>query len=184
MFELFIALFGGLYYGTKILREKSALKASDARCKRTSEVLNTLCCDTFVECSVMNSLMKSDSRITVLNTIADELKYVFGDNWISHYKPKTELSFDYISTSKRFENGNPWWVAINILLAKQGKISRLMGMYSIKGSDESVDIQKKTLEIMEKCIQKYHPNYYVVITPDNSGYISCIKGNVRWDSHL
>lgn len=184
MFELFIALFGGLFYGTKILSEKSSLKASNARRKRRSEVLRSLFCDTATECRVIDSLAKSDSRFVVLNTIADELKYLFGDDWMDYYKPGIDLPSNYISTSKSYKTGLPWWMAENILVAKQGKISTLMCIRDLIGSDEAVDVQKKTLGIMEKYIQKYHPNYYLVITPDNSGYISCVKGYARWDCRL
>lgn len=181
MFELFIALFGGLYYGTKILGEKSAVKASNARFKRASEIFDTLDCSTEDECNVINSLLEPKDRIVALNTISDELEYIFGDNWISKYKPETELPFKYINTFGGDMTGNPWWVAINVLIAKQGKLNRLLRTHSIWGTDDSVNVQKKTFDMIEKCIQKYHPEYYIVIVPD---YYGCSKGYVRWNFEL
>lgn len=179
--ELFIALFGGLYYGTKILREKSAAKASDATFKRASEIFDTLDCSTEDECNVINLLIKPDSRIKTLNTISYELKYVFGDDWISNYRPQTELPFKYISTFGDGDTGNPWWVAITVLLAKQGKLRRHLAIHSMWGDDNAIDIQKKTFDMIEKCIQKYHPEYHIVIVPDKCGYS---KGFVRWNFQL
>lgn len=181
MFELFIALFGGLYYGTKILREKSATKVSDSKFRKASEIFETLHCSVEDECSVINSLMKPKDRVMTLNTISDELEYIFGDNWMSKYKPETELPFKYVSTFGSDRTGNPWWVAINVLLANQGKLNALLRTHSLWGTDDAVNIQKKTFDMIERCIQKYRPEYYIVIVPDNFGGS---KGFVRWNFQL
>ena len=181
MFELFIALFGGLYYGTKILGEKSAAKASDARFKRSSAILDTMDCSTDDEINTFYLLTKPDSRMEALNTIADELRYIFGNDWASKYEPQKEFSYKYISLFADDHTGNQWWAAVYILLAKQQKLRRRLRLHSIWGDAEHVNIQKRTFDMIEKCIQKYHPEYHIVIVPDNYGGS---KGFVRWNFEL
>ena len=41
MFEFFLALFGGLYYGTKMVNEKSQTRKADARTKELIDTLNS-----------------------------------------------------------------------------------------------------------------------------------------------
>ena len=41
MFEFFLALFGGLYYGTKMVNEKSQTRKADAQTKELIDTLNS-----------------------------------------------------------------------------------------------------------------------------------------------
>ncbi len=161
--------------------EKSKAKANNAKFKSSLEIFKTLDCSAEDECNVINSLTKPDSRIKNLNTISDELKYVFGDNWISNYRPQTELPYKYISVLGRGDTGDPWWVAICLLIAKQGKLRRLLNWHSMWGDDKAIDVQKKTFDMIEKCIQEYHPKYHIFVVPDEYG---CSKGFVKWNFEL
>ena len=115
MFEFFIALFGGLFYGGKHVNYKSKVK----QVKHSEELHNEISCS--YEYLTNTKKWFLDDRCGILNSISDDLQEVFGKQW-------RELFCDTVvfgtipNTGMVNRYANQWEIALNIYISKKGYV--------------------------------------------------------------
>ncbi len=171
MFEIFIALFGGLYYGTKILDDKAKSRAYTNKRNFDEMCFGKVSADFETVFQAEERLRNSETCGKALQSIESELRYVFGEHWRGKYEKRFMCFAD--------SRGDPWWVATQLLLAKDGKVAFTNSMHSLKGYPEMIDAQIRTFKMIEKEIQKEHPTYHIVIKPATSGGTNA--GWITWE---
>ncbi len=156
MFEFFIALFGGLFYGNKYSREKAKEKEYyNERISRESlynDILARYGASSKLE-SDTRELIKDTKRFkdVCFDLLSEDFFYAIGADWKERVFPsrimlrpddfKSYIPFYYISD----------W-AYHLLLARSGKIDRmrLTNGYTIGGLDyKDIDIR------FAECIEKH-----------------------------
>lgn len=187
MFEFFIALFGGLFYGGVALSERSNNKRLDKFHDNVEEWRNLLNgCDARyeIECQLRNP----DTRWEALNSIADQLKFVYGDDWETLYYSEPAFG-DY--------RWSVWVQAAQILVAKQGKLAMDMGLFCNTIRLDFMNEGERTVvlrvfQVVERYIQEYlnsnhpdKPNIMLYFVPEmkiktrHSG-----KREIYWDEKI
>lgn len=129
MFEFFIALFGGMYYGGKILSEKTDKKVLNAKRSTYDSIRHSIINFDGIKKLEMEFRV---NRLEILNELSDELKYILGDNYLDLYgkykfrdSVNNELDRKYHldSLPSIFGQGrieNIWNLAFMVYLAKNG----------------------------------------------------------------
>lgn len=151
MFEFFIALFGGLFYGGKYSKEKSKLKDYEQRrmiYDSTYDSISSRYMASFETEHWAQDFVSSGKHYDELcDWFADDFEYVFGTNWkeILHIPPIHPAPKTFIEIS----NHGTW--VYHLLLAKQGKIDHgVFGYgYPIGGVNEK-DMTVKFAERIER----------------------------------
>lgn len=185
MFAFFVAFFGVIYLVGRCAWEKSLDRAIEAREKRYREIINKLT-DNELE-SQMRSKMNCKKpyysspayeiskkvRWDMLREIPNEdLIYVFGANWEAIFT-KERVYLPYASSGIYEAFGSIWEVAFNIWLSSKNLISSRHTSYYhtrfvIRGLPEEMDktqVALKACKIIERNIQKKHPEYFMCINP-------------------
>lgn len=157
MFEFFIALFGGAYYGGKIAVEQQQHqkfeKWNDTRRDIDIKLGN------FNRNEIFQTLEDSERRWNLLNIISEDLKEVFGDSW------KEELNSCEFArqTDMRIQ---PWGIVYHIILSKKGAIDTLVGRYNL---DFVSEFQRNRIikagKVLERNIRKRYPQLSLVFCP-------------------
>lgn len=146
MFELFIALFGGLYYGNKYTTENSKLKAYDQKQNiwqnEYTGIKFKYGADYETEQWAKEFVASGKHYDEICNWFSEEFRYVFGDDW------RKKLVIPTPSRNLRQLYGNkvfPWslpcahvmWV-YHLLLAQRGKIDdwAISQGYPVGGIDD------------------------------------------------
>lgn len=187
MFEFFIALFGGLFYGGVTLSERSNNKRLDKFHDNADEWRNLLNgCDTRyeIECQLRNP----DTRWELLNSIADQLEFVYGKDWESLYYSEPAFG-DY--------RWSQWVQAAQILVAKQGKLAMDMGLSIGYIQLNLMDESERTVVLrVFQVVEQYIQEYLNVNHPDKPGILlyfvpkqefkrrSSGKPQVVWNDHI
>ena len=188
MFEFFIALFGGLFYGGVALSERSNNKRLDKFHDNVDEWKNLLDgCDVMRETE--RQLTNPDTRWEALNSIADQLKFVYGEGWETLYYSEPSFRGDY--------RWSQWIQAAQILVAKRGKIDVDMGLYRgielsfMNESERAVVL--RVFQVVEQFIQEYlninHPDkpsillYFVPEMKIKTRH-SSRKPEIYWNDHI
>lgn len=159
MFEFFIALFGGLFYGGKYINETQALKNCDKQRELHALTYNDIqtryVADLQTEHEVRDFISSGKHFEDLCNWFQDDFRYVFGDTWRDKLQipPKHPvLNFKFYKKDDLFSlpNNHITWV-YHLLLAKQGKIDHkvLSNGYPIGGVNEK-DITVKFAECIER----------------------------------
>ena len=131
MFEIFIALFGGLFYAGKYSNEKAKLKAYDDRQNAWMSTLESI--QSRYVASYETGLWAKDFISSgehydeICSWFAEEFRYVFGKDW----KEKLRIPTKFLPMSCIYGKQYPWlmpsahvmWV-YHLLLAKKGKIDQ------------------------------------------------------------
>lgn len=129
MFEFFIALFGGLFYGNKYSNEKSKLKAYDERRAiheaTYNDVQSRYVASYETERWAKDFVSSGEHYDEICSWFAEEFRYVLGKDW----KEKLRIPTKFLPMSCIYGKQYPWsmpsahimWV-YHLLLAKQGKI--------------------------------------------------------------
>jgi len=113
MFEFFIALFGGAYYGGKYLKEKSDDIEYQKRADNSYEWSKKI--DFMWSMEPFDKLDDPKERWDLLESMSDDLTYVFGENW------REQLSA--VKYEKRiWLNEQPWGLIYHIALSNIGKV--------------------------------------------------------------
>ena len=131
MFEFFIALFGGIYFGRKYSNDRSRTVEFDNNSKNKTTVLNELRLPYNLPFSYKwYDIQKGlDDRVSMLNDVSEELEYIFGKGWrklyenyASNYTGKKPQRFEkyWMNTDGSKAKGDLWGVAYNIWLSKKG----------------------------------------------------------------
>lgn len=135
VFDLFLALFGGAYYATKISTDKAQKRNAEFERENKTRSYNEITSDYFaikrdVETKYITALCNHNTRSQTLETISGELLQVYGTDWENAFK-KFNLPDPNVSRTQRAKKtasrecelllhrpGNPWWAALTILIAK------------------------------------------------------------------
>lgn len=148
MFELFIALFGGLFYCGKTLNEKARSKEFDRDMKCRNDTMANIrdkyAADDELTQQTKKIITSGKHFEDICNWLAEDLEYVFGDDW----KKKLNLSAPFIET--HIPSSHEMWV-YHLLLAKKGKIDFWVVTqgFPIGGIDEK-DMNIKFAECIER----------------------------------
>ena len=132
---------------------------------------------------IANQIKSPDTRIVVLEEISDELEEIYGKNWREifrnlPYRQTQTITLDY-----------DCGIAFHILCSKKGKLPKLFSdWYEMMGNEEVREKKIKTCKIIEKNIQKVHPELEIVfmpgkkILPDKSirYYTELYRGKLKW----
>lgn len=163
MFEFLFALFGGAYWGGKLLEERSRISQGKARQKIYEGVT-----DKIVRLPA-GDYKPPETRgefWVMCESISDDLHYIFGDNW------RTRLNFPLIpyygSICNRINDRqmftHPTQIAYHVWLSKKGYYgSAFLGGYNYKAfgdtnSPENQELVLRTLKTIEKNLQIAHPD--------------------------
>lgn len=148
MFDFFVSLLGGAYYGTKIVSDKTGAKAYDRAARaRSAWHEDRLCC---WEAQVVDSTLEEDLRNTILLSLSsDEQRKKVWDEVHSAYMQMPSrreeiyalspdlmnisnfhifgysgpISYGQLSTKQKQEAESNWLnETLDIMLAKRGKI--------------------------------------------------------------
>lgn len=184
MFELFAALFGGAFLAGRSIRNAALDSLIEARNKRYREIVDELTKGTLegqmrdkmewkrrYGCPTYDEVQKV--RWDMLREIPNEdLVYVFGANWEAIFT-KERVYLPYASSGIYEAFGSIWEVAFNMWLSSKHLISSRHTSYYhtrfvIRGLPEEIDktqVALKACEIIERNIQKKHPEYFMCINP-------------------
>ena len=147
MFEFFIALFGGLFYGNKYSNEKAKLKAYDDRQNAWMSTLESIqsryVASTELERWAKGFILKGDHFDDICNWFAEDFRYVFGANWKDKLRipPKAPILDPKVYKNDAYSFSVPanhiTWV-YHLLLAKKGKIDHNIPFsgYGVGGIDD------------------------------------------------
>lgn len=146
MIELFIALFGILFYGTKYLGDRASKREYDRKWE-ISENYRKRIAD-FEKDTVVSGRFHQD-RWSALREISSSLEKVFGENWEGVFR-ETPFVKSYINqfSVAHFGFGDVWNVAYHIYLAKHGvcmanKYDIIMKIRGVNEPDNSHEISKE-----------------------------------------
>lgn len=159
MFEFFISLFGGLFYGNKYRNEKAKLKAFDERQKAYSltrdDIEARYVANYELEKWAKDFILSGQHLEDICNWFAEDFRYVFGAYWKNKLQipPKPPVLNPQIYKQEAYSFMLPvnhiTWV-YHLLLAKKGKIDHgVPGFgYPIGGINEK-DMTVKFAECIE-----------------------------------
>ena len=142
MFEFFIALFGGIFYGNKYSKEKSSMIKADKRLEdifiKRANLQKELEASNDLSDKIKNYIACGRNYDTICKELENEFKYIFGVKWkdILTIPPDCSCTFSLPS-----EHG--YWV-YHLLLAKQGKMDNwaILSGYPIGGiKDKDMNIK-------------------------------------------
>lgn len=173
MFEFFIALFGGLYYGGKYSREQSrdltAQKRIENHKKQRAQIEQCFAASYQEEQEAKNYILSGDNFKDICNKFADDFKYVFGNGWtkVLRIPPRAPVLDPKVYRDDAFSFYIPvnhiYWVYA-LELASRGKVDRWMlsSGYSIGGISDS-DIHIKFTQRLEMYLRRYSPDVKLVL---------------------
>lgn len=175
MLDLFIALFGGLYYGGKYIHEKTKLNKYNYNAsvwqKHCDDLRSSLCISIEDEYRVQDYVLTGVHYEEICESYAEDFEFVFGSKWIEALRipPLPPVLDPKIYKDEAYYFGNPYnhiyWV-YRLILASKGKVdswSLTMGM-PIRGSKENREMGIKFAQCIEKRLrQSGHPNLTFVL---------------------
>ena len=159
MFEFFLALFGGLFYGKKYSGAKTKLKAYDDRrnvwISTLEDIQSRYVASMELERGVKDLILKGNHFEDICNWLSEDFRYVFGANWKDKLSipprapvldPETYKNDAY---SFSIPANHITWV-YHLLLAKKGKIDHKIPLngYDIGGMADK-DMTIKFAECIE-----------------------------------
>lgn len=176
MFELFIALFGGLYYGTKILGEKSAHNRIEAeRNKRFSDMeadykrWRAEMTDEDLHVDLHDGLQKNPEAL--FSEIVDDV------NSLGLY-PHISTYTDFFAAIYKSEFTSDWEykIPIDMLMAKHGKIQSIHAISAIwspgtlgQSGKEKWKRHHKFMLWLDKELQKHGAEPMLFLPTEKSG---------------
>lgn len=133
MFEIFILLFGGIYFGIKYINDKNKAKESENKLKemqiRREYIQNKYCADMETSLKIKEYILCGEHFNEICDTFESDFQYVFGDDWREKLRipPKPPILDPKIYKSDAYSFLMPinhiYWV-YHLMLAKEGKIDR------------------------------------------------------------
>lgn len=185
MFEFFLALFGGAYYGGRFFFERASSRAFDTWNERSVALDNKIKASIQKTIRVEELLTNRRSRMSVLYSIFPELTEIYGDEWMElFYKAEAkDIEMGYMRT--------PMCIAFNILLSKEGYTPNYGWRNCRLWGDD--DVRSKTIKaywIIEKNIRKMHGDEFeIVFVPDIETYkplkyYECMYGKMMWKHNV
>ena len=152
-------IFGG-YIAWKLIDDRATKEALDDFMNKEERINNDIKLSSSESDYIASQIKSFDTRIMVLEEISDELEEIYGENWREifenlPYRQTQTLTLDY-----------DCGIAFHILCSKKGKLPKLFSdWYEMIGNEEVREKKIKTCKIIEKNIQKVHPELEIVFMP-------------------
>ena len=155
MLDFFIALFGGLFYRTKLASDKSKIKDFDDKLSNDNQRRNELKSKYKASYELLNKieryLISGKNYDEICNNFADDFEFVYGSNWrkkilIPHgYRGKPDSIY--------FPLSDVYWV-YNLILADNGKMD-VFKMYDgfVVSSIDNQDRDRKYAQCIAKRLE-------------------------------
>lgn len=154
VFELFIALFGGLYIAGRCAYDNSKSREADTRTstlnERRNSIENRYVADIETREQTKEYIRCGKYFEDICNTLCDDLHYALGNDW----KSKLQIPKGYACrTLAMYPDKHEYWI-YHLLLARQGKIDIFISSsgYGI-GGIYSKDMCIKFAECIERELQ-------------------------------
>lgn len=151
VFELFIALFGGLYIACRCAYDNSKSREADTRIstmnERRNAIENRYVADIETRERTKEYIRCGKHFEDICNTLCDDLRYALGNDW----KNKLQIPKGYTPKNlAMYPDKHEYWI-YHLLLAKQGKIDVFISTsgYGI-GGIYSKDMCIKFAECIER----------------------------------
>lgn len=163
MFELLIALFGGIFYYGMISSEKATEKAYEKNKKERYDFHKSVSLSEDEDAMLIRTFIHGnfESQQSILNSISSELEEIYGENWIDNYP---EGGSEYWSMRLR----EPWGIAYHILASKMHKLALFDSYrYSLSGGlGEKRGIYViRACKIIERNMQERYPELKLWFVP-------------------
>ena len=81
MFDLFLALFGGAYYISKIKQDKRSTKDYDNHHKSSKNLRANVCCSAHEDLNLRSMLRDPAQKEDILSFVSSDLSNIYGCNW-------------------------------------------------------------------------------------------------------
>ena len=122
MFELFIALFGGMYYACRFAYDNQKSREADYRIEmwkqRKNDIDSRYVADLETRERTKEYIRCGKHFEDICNALCDDLRYVLGTDW----KSKLQIPKGYAwKALALYPDRHEYWI-YHLLLAKQGKI--------------------------------------------------------------
>ena len=163
MSGFFAGLFGGLYYTGKILNERAENKLYEKRRNDYKSIADQIICPLGYD--EYKAPRTREAFWIMAESISEDLKYVFGENWRAEVNFPLILNYDLVCTEQESRGmfTHPLQVVYEIWLSKKGKISWLrsrrfhLAGFVYANNEETRGIVLRACEIIEKNLQEAHP---------------------------
>lgn len=179
-------IFGG-YVAWKLIDDRATKEVYDNFRDRTERIANDIKLPSKESEYIEKQIKSPDTRIMVLEEISDELEELYGENWREifgnlPYRQTQTITLDY-----------DCGVAFHILCSKKGKLPKLFSdWYKLMGNEEVIDRKIKACKIIEKNIQKIHPELEMVFMPGKKVisnknvkfYTELYRGEIIWKHNI
>ncbi len=171
LLDLFIALFGGLYYGGKYASEKSKLKEfntqQEAWYQQKDRLEMLYAADYALEKQTRDFILCKNNFNEIRELLSSDLEYALGKDWETNF-----FMFPYDFSSPRRTIGTPnlsYWV-YHLLLSKKGKmdIFRMSSGYDIYLPAEQESI--RFLQCIEKNLIEQGVEGITLVYQDGQGF--------------
>lgn len=164
-----MALFGGAYYGGRLLHEKSVAKSVEQERDYRERIRNMVAPPIEVERLGENIFSRKQNLEQVLDSMQSDMQFVFGDNWkelFLYNRAPDRLNFVVGGAINGF--GSIFHIAYWMWITKQGyadgsfhhisKINPYFGIDEVP-SEKRAEVAIKACFVMEKNMQTSHPEY-------------------------
>lgn len=180
MFNLFTALFGGLYYGGKYTHEKSKINKYEKRMeeyeKSYNDLQSALCISFNSEQQIKEYILSGNHYEEICRQYAEDFKFVFGSKWeyILRIPPLPPVLNPKVYKHDAYSFYVPcnhiYWV-YRLMLASRGKVDHglLTQGYSVGGMSEREMCIKFAHCIERRLRQLGHPNLTLVLERNPHG---------------
>lgn len=175
MFNFFIALLGGLYYGGKHTHEKSKLnkynQSANKRQKEYERLRALLCTTPKREREVKDYISCGDNYEKICDDFQNDFEFIFGSDWRKSFRL---IPYDY-TLSMRYSHlpgfNYTQWV-YRLILASKGYIDNLelntgYDIGSIKKAGSDMDT--KFVQCIEQYLKRNGKNVSFVLQSGNNG---------------
>lgn len=165
MFEFLIALFGGAYYGGKLLDERNRKREGKVR----QAIYDEIEAKTRYPMGKIIPPKTWEEFWIMCESISDDLKFIFGKEWRTMlnytFIPNKDVSSYCIGHYDRDLFVHPMQIAYEVWVSNKGYISRRKYNYSVIATDpnkttndEDKSIALRSCQMIEKNVQFAHPD--------------------------
>lgn len=172
MFNFFTALFGGLYYGGKYLKEKAKDNEANRRINNNkilrADIESKFSASLQEERQAKEYILSGDNFEMICEKFSNDFEFVFGSQWkdILDIPPKPTYR---IPVAGRYTNhdislpcNHIYWV-YSLLLASQGKIDRWRLLQGLLVGKANYNMSIKFAQCIEKHLRKYDSSIMLVL---------------------
>lgn len=185
MFDLFLALFGGLYYGGKRAGEKTRVSEIKKQNAEINQIKTQIMCNSYRNNIHLDCPKTMSERWIMAESIKEDLEYIFGKRWRNFLiNGENFHNIGQPARRSKYRFDNPWQIAYEVWVSSKGYIDervRLDIKYSVNAlsfgvdadpqqcgepwctepltnTDEGRNIRLRACQIIERNLQAHHPD--------------------------